>query len=179
MRRLAALVLGALVVSMLGPARAAEIPVDANRYLRCRADQLGALPWTHRAYGHDIPGIALRNMSLSICRIWGIPSVTVYDSDGKPVKVTFTRKVLFDKQPDIVYAIAPSQAVFFAFYGQAGNGPFDRSCALYNQLGITPASADAPIPLTMNAGTCGHHFTISQVFPVAELSSTSYWSQTE
>lgn len=162
----------AALVAPLGAGARSEIAVAPRLYPPCLARDVAGLPWTHRAYGRDIPGVAIRNLSLATCSIWGFPKIRVYDIDDSTIATTLAKKTLFDKNPNIVYAIEPAQAAFFAFYGHAGNGPFDRSCALYNRIAVFLASdPNHGIDVTMNAGTCGKRFTVSQIFTVAELRS--------
>ncbi len=131
---------------------------------------LAGFPWTHAAFGKAIPGIALRNMSLSICRVAGYPELRAYTSTGRPAPVRFVRRPFIDTRV-YAYTVTPGSAVFFAFYGQAPSGEFDRSCVGIAQVDvILPGERDA-IDVTMSTGTCGGRMSYSQLFPVSELAA--------
>jgi hypothetical protein len=102
-----ALCLGATAVC----ARAADAPVIGVP--ACTGLELAPEPWTHREYGHDIPGVALRNTSLRTCRVAGFPAVRFYLTTGKLARVKVVQKYLLDNRT-YTYVIVPGNSAFFA-----------------------------------------------------------------
>lgn len=150
-------------------AQASQLEQAPSYYPLCTADQVAGFPWTHVAYGKSIPGIALRNMSLSICRVAGYPDLRAYLSTGARAPVRFEREPFIDKRI-YAYSVIPGAAVFFALYGHRPSGEFDRSCVGITQLDIFLPNDRRPIDVTLSTGTCGGRMSYSQMFPVTELS---------
>jgi len=150
-------------------AAAAQLQQPPTSYPLCTADSLAGFPWTHHAFGHAIPGIALRNMTLSTCRVAGYPEVRAYEASGRPAAVDFVRTPFLDRYI-YAYTVVPGAAVFFAFYGQAPKGEFDRNCVGITQVDVTLPDDTRAIDITMSTGTCGGRMSVSQMFPVSELS---------
>ncbi len=157
--------LGLLTV---GRANGSELQQPPADYPLCTAASLAGFPWTHPAFGKQLPGVALRNMTLATCRIAGYPTLRAYGSAGKALALRFERRPFID---DTVYAysVTPGSAVFFALYGQPPKGEFDRSCVAIAQLDVTLPGDDRSIDVTLSTGTCGGRMSYSQIFPVAEL----------
>jgi hypothetical protein len=151
------------------PSGATQLQGEPADYPPCTAASLAGFPWTHPAFGKQIPGIALRNMSLAICRIAGFPELRAYASTGRPAKIVFERKPFIDTRV-YAYSVTPGAAVFFAFYGTAPRGEFDRSCIGITQLDVTLPGDHQAIDVTLSTGTCGGRMSYSQIFPVSELS---------
>jgi hypothetical protein len=160
---LLALCLGATAVG----ARAADAPVIGVP--ACTGLELAPEPWTHREYGRDIPGVALRNTSLRTCRVAGFPAVRFYLTTGKLARVKVVQKYLLDNRT-YTYVIVPGNSAFFAMYGQPPNGEFDRSCQGFSQADIKLPANARWIQLDLNSGTCGGIMTVSQIFPIDDLS---------
>jgi hypothetical protein len=150
------------------PAAGAQLQQAPTSYPLCTADQLAGFPWTHPAYGKQIPGIALRNMSLSICRIAGYPALRAYAATGRPAPIRFARAPFIDKRV-YAYSVIPGAAMFFALYGRAPHGEFDRSCVGITQVDVFLPDERRPIDVTLSTGTCGGTMSYSQIFPVSEL----------
>jgi hypothetical protein len=150
------------------PAAAAQLQGAPASYPLCTADQLAGFPWTHPAFGKQLPGIALRNMSLEICRVAGYPTLRAYESSGEPAPIRFERTPFID-QRIYAYSVVPGAAVFFALYGHPPRGEFDRSCLGITQLDVLLPNDPHAIDVTLSSGTCGGRLSYSQLFPVAEL----------
>jgi len=151
------------------PSVAAQLQQPPTSYPLCTADQLAGFPWTHPAFGKQIPGVALRNMSLAICRIAGYPTLHAYQSSGEAAPIRFERKPFIDKRI-YAYSVVPGAAVFFAFYGHPPKGEFDRNCVGITQLDVLLPDGGRSIDVTLSTGTCGGRMSYSQMFPVEELS---------
>jgi hypothetical protein len=161
--------LGVLVIVCARSSGAAQLQQPPADYPPCAPAALAGFPWTHTAFGRDVPGIALRNMSLTICRVAGFPTLRAYTLSGHLAPIVFERKPFIDTRI-YAYSITPGSAVFFAFYGNAPRGEFDRSCVGITQVDVVlPGQHDA-IDVTMSSGTCGGRMFYSQVFPISELS---------
>lgn len=157
------------------PGRAGQLQQPPTSYPLCTSSDLAAFPWTHPAYGKQIPGIALRNMSLSICRVAGFPKVRAYVSTGQLAPIRFVRKPFIDTRI-YAYSVTPGSAVFFALYGNAPHGEYDRSCVGINQLDIVLPQDNRAIDVAISTGTCGGTINYSQMFPVSELArSVTAW----
>jgi hypothetical protein len=115
-----------------------------------------------------IPGIALRNMSLSSCRAVGFPQLRAYIASGRPAAIRFERAPFLDKRI-YAYTVTPGSAVFFALYGHPPKGEFDRDCVGITQVDIVLTGDRLPIDVTLSTGTCGGRMSYSQIFPVSEL----------
>lgn len=150
-------------------AGASELQQPPTSYPLCTGIQLAGFPWTHKAFGRAIPGIGLRNMSLSICRVAGFPRVRVYESTGRLARIRIERHMFADTKI-YAYTVTPGSAVFFAFYGNPPRGEFDRSCIGISQIDILLPDDAHPIDVTLASGTCGDHMTVSQMFAAGELS---------
>jgi hypothetical protein len=150
------------------PIVAAQLQQAPTSYPLCTADQLAGFPWTHPAFGKQIPGIALRNMSLAICRVAGYPTLRAYELSGKPAPIRFEPTPFIDKRI-YAYSVIPGTAVFFAFYGHPPKNEFDRSCVGITQLDVLLPNGRRSIDVTLSTGTCGGRMSYSQMFPVAEL----------
>ncbi|MFN2461034.1 MAG: DUF4232 domain-containing protein [Candidatus Velthaea sp.] len=138
-------------------------------YPRCTAAQLAAFPFSHRTYGHVLPGIGLRNISLATCSVAGFPSVAAYDARGRRARLSVDRAPFLDTQP-VTYAVAPSRAVFFALYGRPPKHRGDFSdCRQFQQIAVGVPDAGTPIRLPFSLATCGGRIAVSQIFPVNEL----------
>ena len=88
----------------------------------------------------------------------------------------FVAPIRFERAPFIdktiyAYTIIPGAAAFFALYGHAPSGEFDRSCMGITQLDIFLPNDRLPIDVTLSTGTCGGRMSYSQMFPVSELAS--------
>jgi hypothetical protein len=158
-----------LLSACAAPGAAAQLQQVPADYPPCTAAVLAGFPWTHPAFGKQLPGIALRNMSLAICRVAGFPALRAYTSSGKLAPIVFVRKPFIDTQT-YAYSVTPGSAVFFAFYGNAPSGEFDRSCVGITQVNVVIEGQHDPIDVTMSSGTCGGRMYYSQIFPVSELS---------
>jgi hypothetical protein len=158
----------ALVLAVAAPAGAAQLQQPPTSYPLCTAAELAGFPWTHPAFGKDIPGIALRNMSLAACRVAGYPELRAYVSSGQVAAIRFERAPFIDKQI-YAYSVLPGAAVFFAFYGHPPSGEFDRSCVGITQLDVFVPGDRRAIDVTLSTGTCGGRMSYSQMFPVSEL----------
>jgi hypothetical protein len=130
---------------------------------------LAGFPWTHPAFGKSIPGIALRNMTLSTCRVAGFPEIRAYEPSGRLANIAVKRSFFLDSKL-YAYAVTPGAAVFFALYGNPPRGEFDRDCVGIGQIDVRLPGSDRPIDVTLATGTCGRRLTVSQFFPAAELS---------
>ncbi len=150
------------------PAGAFELAQPPTYYPPCTAASLAGFPWIHRAFGHAIPGIALRNISLHSCRVAGFPAVRAYQADGTRANLQVQHQMFIDTKI-FAYTVTPGSAVFFALYGQAPHGEFDRSCVGISQFDVLVGDR-RPIDVVVASGTCGGRLTLSQMFPVAELS---------
>ncbi len=150
------------------PSAAAELQQPPTSYPLCTATELAGFPWMHVAYGKAIPGIALRNMSLSICRAVGFPELRAYTESGKQAAIRFERRPFLDTKL-FAYTVTPGSAVFFAFYGEPPSGEFDRNCVGITQLDIVLTGDRRAIDVTISSGTCGGRMFYSQIFPVSEL----------
>jgi hypothetical protein len=157
-----------LLLCGVGRLEASQLQQAPGYYPLCTSDQLAGFPWTHAAYGKSIPGIALRNMSLSICRVVGYPELRAYLSTGQLAPIQFERAPFIDKHI-YAYSVIPGAAVFFAFYGHPPSGEFDRSCMGITQLDIVLPNDRRPVDVTLSTGTCGGRMSYSQMFPVSEL----------
>jgi len=151
-----------------GTAVGAQLQQPPPSYPLCTAEQLAGFPWTHPAYGKQLPGIALRNMSLEICRVAGYPTLRAYESSGERAPIRFERTPFIDKRI-YAYSVLPGAAVFFALYGHPPKGEFDRSCTGLMQLDVFLPNDPRAIDVTLSTGTCGGRMSYSQMFPVAEL----------
>ncbi len=164
-----------LAVPFAEPATAGQLQQPPASYPLCTSDDLAAFPWTHPAYGKQIPGIALRNMSLSICRVAGFPQLRAYESTGRLARIRFVRKPFIDTRI-YAYSVTPGSAVFFALYGNAPHGEYDRNCVGITQLDIVLPDDLRAIDVTISTGTCGGTINYSQMFPVSELQrSVTAW----
>ncbi len=161
-------VVGAALVALPLGADAGQLQQAPTAYPLCTAESLAGLPWTHPAFGKQLPGIALRNLSLSICRVAGFPTLRAYTSSGRIAPITFVRKPFIDTHT-FAYSVTPGSAVFFALYGQAPKGEFDRSCVGVTQVDVTLPADNRPIDVIISSGTCGGRMYYSQMFPVSEL----------
>ena len=150
------------------PAAAAQLEQPPTSYPLCTAAELAGFPWTHPAFGKSIPGIALRNMSLSTCRVAGYPELRAYASTGRVAPIRFERKPFIDKRI-YAYSVTPGAAVFFALYGHPPSGEFDRNCIGITQLDVRLPADRTAIDVTVSTGTCGGRMSYSQMFPVSEL----------
>jgi hypothetical protein len=162
--------LGIVRLAVGAPSGAGQLEQPPTFYPPCTAGALAGFPWTHPAFGKSIPGIALRNMSLSTCRVAGYAELRAYTSTGAPAPVRFERRPFIDKRI-YAYSVRPGSAVFFAFYGQAPKGEFDRSCVGITQVDVLLPGDRHPIDVTLSTGTCGGRMSYSQMFPASELSS--------
>jgi hypothetical protein len=149
---------------------AGQLEQPPTSYPLCTADAVAGFPWTHPAFGKSIPGIAVRNMSLSTCRVAGYPTVRAYTSTGAVAPVRFERQPFIDKRI-YAYSVNPGAAVFFAMYGHPPKGEFDRSCVGINQIDVFLPGERQAIDVTISTGTCGGRMSYSQMFPVSELSN--------
>jgi len=153
---------------MTAPGAATQLQGPPTSYPLCTAAALAGFPWTHPAFGKSIPGIALRNMSLSTCRVAGYPSLRAYVASGRVAPIRLERRPFIDKRM-YAYSVIPGAAVFFAFYGHAPSGEFDRSCVGITQVDVFVPGDREAIDVTISTGTCGGSMSYSQMFPVAEL----------
>ncbi len=165
--RLASLAFFVIAVGRAGSA--SELAQPPTSYPLCTAASLAGFPWTHPAFGKQLPGIALRNMTLSTCRVVGFPELRAYDMAGKRVPIRFERRPFIDTK-EYAYRVTPGAAVFFALYGHPPHGEFDRDCVGITQIDVVLAADTHAIDVTMSSGTCGGRMSYSQIFPVAELS---------
>ncbi len=148
--------------------RAAELEQSPSHYPPCTGETLAGFPWTHQAFGKSIPGIALRNVTLAPCRVAGFPQIRAYETTGQLALLHIEQKMFIDTTI-YAYTVTPGSAVFFALYGQAPRGQFDRSCVGIGQIDVLLPGDRQPIDVTVASGTCGGRLTESQIFPVAEL----------
>jgi hypothetical protein len=161
----------ATALTLLGAAAASgasQLQQPPTSYPLCTAAALAGFPWTHPAFGKSIPGIALRNMSLSTCRVAGYPELRAYLATGRVAPIRFERQPFIDKRI-YAYSVTPGAAVFFTFYGRAPSGEFDRSCVGITQLDVVLPGDPHAIDVTISTGTCGGRMSYSQMFPVSEL----------
>ncbi len=169
MRRGAGRIVLALgLLAAAAPGSAAQLQQPPTSYPLCTAAALAGFPWTHAAFGKSIPGIALRNMSLAICRVAGYPELRAYVPSGRPAPIRFERTPFIDKRI-YAYSVLPGSAVFFALYGHPPKGEFDRSCVGIMQLDVFMPGDRHAIDVTVSTGTCGGRMSYSQIFPVSEL----------
>jgi hypothetical protein len=159
---------GLLILLVVGWGSASELQQQPTSYPLCTAASLAGFPWTHPAYGKEIPGIALRNMSLATCRVAGYPELRAFAATGERIDVRFVRVPFIDKQL-FAYSVTPGNAVFFALYGRPPRNEFDRTCVGIGQIDVTLPGDDRSIDVTMSTGTCGGQLSYSQIFPVSEL----------
>ena len=159
-------ILLALIVCRTGAA--SELQQLPTSYPLCTAASLAGFPWLHRAFGRSLPGIALRNMSLSTCRVAGYPALRAFQTSGQPAHLEFMRTPFID-QRIYAYSVTPGAAVFFTLYGHPPHGEFDRSCVGIGQLDIVLPGDVHAIDVVVSTGTCGGRMSFSQFFPVGEL----------
>ncbi len=150
-------------------AAASQLQQPPTSYPLCTANSLAGFPWTHPAFGHAVPGIALRNMSLETCRVAGYPELRAYVASGARAPIEFVRAPFLDTRI-YAYTVVPGAAVFFALYGHPPRGEFDRSCVGITQVDVTLPDDTRAIDVTMSTGTCGGRMSYSQLFPASELS---------
>ncbi len=108
-------------------------------------------------------------MTLSACRVAGFPTVRAYEATGRLAPVRIERHMFADTKI-YAYTVTPGSAVFFALYGNAPKGEYDRSCVGISQIDVVLPRDSRAIDVTIATGTCGGRMTISQMFPVSELS---------
>ncbi len=168
MFRAIAVALGLILLSA-GRLAAGQLQQPPTSYPLCTSASLAGFPWTHPAFGKQIPGIALRNMTLSTCHVAGYPRLRAYTASGRLAPIRFERRPFIDTRI-YAYSVTPGSAVFFAFYGNPPSGEFDRSCVGITQVDLTLPDDRGPIDVTISTGTCGGTINYSQIFPVAELS---------
>lgn len=164
-----AIILGLILIAAATPrVRSSELAQAPVSYPLCAANALAGFPWTHPAFGKRLPGIALRNMTLSTCRIIGFPRIEAFSDDGRHLSLQIDRRMFADTKP-FAYSVTPGSAVFFALYGNPPRGEFDQTCVGIARYDVRILHDPNPIKITIATGTCGGRLTVSQIFPVGEL----------